>query len=270
MPPKKGSADYRPNDSSRTRVAPFFEALASWPRRLLDLAAPKNSGRPWKDQDLTPLNYYWGDKVRKRKEYPLNPSVALLEELVRNAKLPKSGMPRATAKTIEARERLIAGDSATLEAALRGLESGQLDRKWYVFEGSSFPDVFIETPDALIIVEGKYTEAGATTKTTWMPDRDQMLRHLDGAWEIRGARSVYGLFIVDGGGASDPLAVPKKWKDASSATISAEALKSSLPHRKTLRDKQLIADCLVGITTWQAVQECFNLHPALLTKRVKR
>src|SRR5687767_8747014 len=96
MARKTSSSSFRPNDSSRTRVAPFFEALASWPRRLLDLAAPSDSRRPWRDQDLIPLRYYWGDKDRNRKEYALRPAAGLLEELIRSPKLPTSGMPAAS------------------------------------------------------------------------------------------------------------------------------------------------------------------------------
>lgn len=270
MPPKASSkgAIYRPNDSSRTRVAPFFDALVSWPRRLLDLAAQEGSGRPWKDQDLTPLNCYWGDKDKGQKEYALKPPVALLESLIHDAKMPKGGMPPASHATIRAREHLLAGDRTAIEEALEGLATGRFERKWYAFEGSSFPDAFIETPDAFIVVEGKYTESGATTKTTWMPERHQMLRHLDGAWEIRGSRSVYGLFIVEGGDPRDPLAVPQKWRVAFDKSVTDNVLETSLPHRTTVQERKNIADCLVGITTWQAIQNCFNLSPSLLTKRI--
>jgi hypothetical protein len=114
MPGSAKRTDYRPNDSSRTRVAPFFEALASWPRRLLDLAAPGSGPHPWTDQDLTPTKYYWGNQARGRKEYSLNPPKALLEELLRNPKLPKRGMPKTSKETMEARQRLLDGDADTL------------------------------------------------------------------------------------------------------------------------------------------------------------
>jgi hypothetical protein len=269
MPPKARSktAVYRPNDSSRTRVAPFFDALASWPKRLLDLAAPDGSTHPWKDQDLTPLKYHWGDKAKGRKEYALKPPVALLSELIHNPRLPEGGMPAASDATVRARQRLLDGDPVARKEALEGLATGRFGGKWFAFEGSSFPDAFIETPDALIVVEGKYTESGATTKTTWMPERLQMLRHLDGAWEIRGGRSVYGIFIVDGDASRDPLAVPEKWRMAFNDSATPGVLKASLPHRKTVNERALIGQCLVGITTWQAIQADFNLSPALLTAR---
>jgi hypothetical protein len=193
--------------------------------------------------------------------------VALLEWLIRNPALPKAGMPPASAETMRNRQRLLDGDPAALNEALKGLATGRFEKMWYAFEGSSYPDAFIETPDALIVVEGKYTESGPTTKTTWMPERHQMLRHLDGAWEIRGKRSVYGLFIVDGGESPNPLAVPVKWRAACANSAKAEVLETSLPHRKTVEERRAIADCLVGITTWQAIQHSFNLSPALLTTR---
>lgn len=200
------------------------------------------------------------------KEHGLQPPQALLEELVRQAKRPPGAMPTASAKTMEKRERFFAGDPVLRQEALDGLAAGRRGRLWYVFEGNSYPDVFIETPDALIIIEGKYTESGATTRTSWMPDRHQMLHHLDGAWEIRGDRSVYGLFIVDGESNDDP-AVPKKWLDAAASTVSPEVLENSMPHRKTSAERQQVADCFVGITTWQATQRRFGLNSALLTPR---
>jgi hypothetical protein len=56
----------------------------------------------------------------------------------------------------------------------------------------------IETPDALIVIEGKRTESGATIDTTWLTGRHQIWRHIDAAWEIRGRRQVFGFFIVEG------------------------------------------------------------------------
>ncbi len=150
--------------------------------------------------------------------------------------------------------------------ALKGLASGELGKEWYVLEGPSYPDAFIETPDALIVIEGKFTETGATTKTTWMPKRHQMLRHLDAAWEIRGQRSVYGLFIVE---SETPTQsdVPAKWSSIAASTTGEDALLTSLPHRKDSNERRQIAESFIGITTWQAIQKEFGLDASLLRPR---
>jgi len=260
---------YRPNDSSKTRVSPVFNALAltssDWPRKLLDLAAGSSKGaHAWDREDLTPVRCYWQNTAKAMKEYALHPPAALLEWLVWNLKVPSRGMPKASPTTVANRKRLLAQDPDAIAEALDGLASGRLGRRWYVLEGPSYPDVFIETPEALILVEGKYTEGGATTTTTWMTERHQMLRHLDGAWEIKGKRSVYGLFIVDAGVADAPLTVPEKWRKAAEATVDPNVLKTSLPHRQDPADRDRIGRSLVGITTWQAITAAFDLDPTLL------
>lgn len=46
------------------------------------------------------------------------------------------------------------------------LRSAGTGRGWHVLEGPTYPDVFVETRDALVVVEGKRTEAGPTTSTS--------------------------------------------------------------------------------------------------------
>jgi hypothetical protein len=80
-----------------------------------------------------------------------------------------------------------------------------------------------------VLVEGKRTEAGPTTSTTWMPTRHPMLRNIDAAWDIAADRDVVGLFAVhgDSGGPS----VPDVWKQFARDTLSPDGVDGSLPHR---------------------------------------
>jgi hypothetical protein len=98
---------------------------------------------------------------------------------------------------LEERKLLAGGDADTVVDALRGLRSPSGLRAWYLLEGPTVPDALLETPDALIVVEGKRTEAGPSTATKWLPGRHQMWRHIDAAWELKGRRRVYGFFIVE-------------------------------------------------------------------------
>ena len=77
----------------------------------------------------------------------------------------------------------------------------------------------------------------------------QMLRHLDCAWEIRGTRQICGFFIVEG--ESDGT-LPKEWEAATRQLIEDWTLKRSLPHR-TNAERGAIADAFLGATTWQKV-----------------
>lgn len=256
-PPKR-----RPRGSSRTRVGPVFNALVdlspqhpNWVGRLLDLAVRDVARRPWAHQNLSPVEGRWS-----AKELGLRPPVSLLSWLVRNLDPGKS--PTGTGEVPEKRRGLAARDPAIIEEALGLLRSAGAGPGWHVLEGPTYPDVVLITPDALVVIEGKYTERSHTTDTTWMDGRHQMLRHLDAAWELRGRRAVYGLFIVDSGEGSstDP---PPVWEEAAKATTSENVLRRSLPHRSQ-EETSAIASSFVGVTTWQAVCDEFQIDRSVL------
>lgn len=267
-PPK--SAVYRQFDSSRTRVAPVFgrllqQAQPDWIVQLLDLAAANGpaGAQRWREKDLTLHKHFWG-----ASEKGLQPPVSLLSWLIRNA--PHAGKPEPVSENDDEvaaeRHKLWRSDAITIERGLKLLrnsrsKNGKRER-WHILEGATCPDAYLVTKEALIVVEGKRTEAGPTTDTTWMRGRHQMLRHLDAAWEIRGSRAVFGLFIVDAGPAAHATDVPRVWKDAAIATTSPDAIARSLPHRG-LEEREEIREAFVGVTTWQAVVAHFGLDHAL-------
>jgi hypothetical protein len=161
------------------------------------------------------------------------------------------------------RRKLLAKDTKAIEEALLMLRTKGTRKGWHILEGPTYPDAFLITPDALIVVEGKRTEAGPTLDTSWMSGRHQMLRHLDAAWEIRGARSVYGILIVEAKKETDSIAVPPLWETAAADITSPEALASSLPHRGP-EEQTGIARSFVGVTTWQAVCHSFRISEKVL------
>lgn len=248
-------------DSSRTRVAPVFDALvardstgASWLPDLLDLCGSEDSHVGWRERNLTIREHAWG-----KDEKGLLPPVALLSWLVRNLPSQPRGITGDN-DTAERRKKLADRDPDTIASALDNLRVGGSKSAWYVLEGLTYPDVFISTPDALIVIEGKRTEATTTTHTTWMPGRHQILRHLDAAWEIRGNRAVYGMLIVEA--ESESSAVPEKWREAARATTTPAAIALSLPHRSA-EEQAGIAASFLGVTTWQVIRDHFNLHITL-------
>jgi hypothetical protein len=250
------------NDSSHTRVAPVFNQLlaqdptsVTWVPRLLTL--PRLDGRPpyRLGSNTRPLTARgWG-----ASEYRLSPPRTLLRWMVRNAAQLQPTTLGSSAVTIAKRQALLQRDHATVAEALAYLARPVYPAKaWYVLEGLSQPDVYLETPEVLVVIEGKRTEAGPTTYTSWMPRRHQMLRHLDCAWEIRGQRAVLGFFIVEGLDGADAVAVPAHWQIAARATITPPALDDSLPHR-TSTERLAIADSFLGVTTWQQLCATFQL-----------
>lgn len=246
-------------DSSKTRVEPLFRKLAErsddWVRRLVTLAAHGSPSFPGPDGlDLSFRAGYWG-----RNEHPFHPSKRLLSWLVRN---PKRLRHRNSKNA--ARSALLRGEPQALEQALVAIERSPSGRGWHLFEGTTFPDATILTPDAIIVVEGKRTEAGPTLDTSWLSGRHQMWRHIEGAWEARGTRRVIGFFLVEAVDGDLPLV----WKDAATATFGSGALESSLPHLDE-GERQNLAACFAGVATWQRVCSHFGIDPALLPETVE-
>ena len=247
----------RPFDSSLTRVAPVFDRLLqrdrsgrSWIRQLLALPLHGTS-RVGDDLELGELRRHgWG-----KDEESLAPPVTLLRWLVCNIADPRDEGAWGNGPTGDNRRALRAKDERMISEALRELETKPPPQAWYVLEGPSRPDVYLETEQALVVIEGKRTEHGPTTHTTWMPVRHQMLRHIDAAWEKRDGRPVYGFFIVEGDGVGD---LPEAWEDHAHATVSQDALDRSLPHR-TNTERAAIAAAFLGVTTWQTVCKAFDI-----------
>jgi hypothetical protein len=161
--------------------------------------------------------------------------------------------------TREKRKKLVARDPATIAEAIRLLKTRTRPGVWYVLEGKSAPDVFIETTNALIVVEGKRTERKATGSTTWMPKRSQMLRHMDAAYEIRGAKRVLGLMVVEGDGGTGAVNVSPHWTNQATQQILAQTLTDSLPHR-SVDERNQIAAGFLGVTTWQRLCAAFSIE----------
>lgn len=242
-------------DSSQTRVTPVFHALTGWVSRLLALAeygAPDADG--FAALDLRPTVVDYGATERR-----IPAPRALLEWLVRHVESREQD-PSTSAETRAKRDAVFIRDPTTVDQALKLIADGQVTRGWHVFEGPTAPDVYIETRDAIIVIEGKRTEAGPTRYTEWMSGRHQMWRHIDAAWEIRGERTVFGLFIVEG---DDTGCVPEHWRRASMDTWAEPSLTSSFPHRSPEERRQLCR-CFLGVTTWQAVLREFGLAATIL------
>jgi hypothetical protein len=253
-------------NSTKTRVEPVFQALTTSDQPWLDrlLALPSFGHRDphrWNGLDLAVDQVLFGDKEKRLPAHP-----KLLEWLLENATdVTGKGLSACGPSTRRKRELLLARDAATLSEARTLLSTDRNERRWYVLEGPSCPDVFISTPDLVIVIEGKRTEAGPTTATTWMDPRHQMLRHMDGALQVAGGRTVLGFFIVVGENGGE---VPALWKSAAATTISADVLTGSLPHRPE-HERNQIARGFLGVTTWQVVCRNFGINEDRLPDKLE-
>jgi hypothetical protein len=160
-------------NSSRTRVAPVFDALMDidptgqiWLSKLLRIGSLSRSR--FIPSKIGPLSSdhprWWGKRERR-----LDASLSLLQWLVSNLSPPPSDAMWGKPPTRAKRERLVARDAETITEALHLLRGSRRTRVWYALEGQSQPDACIETECLLIVIEGKRTERETTTKTTWMP-----------------------------------------------------------------------------------------------------
>ena len=249
-------------DSTKTRVKPVFDKLysadktgESWLGRLLLLPSGGAELTNFQNCNLKICKHGWGDDEMK-----LNPPVALLSWLIQNPRPPISGSLSKDSKKALIRRQWIEGSKSRIMEGLQLLIHNPRNEDWHIFEGPTQPDVFIETEDLIVVIEGKRTESKPTTTTKWMEGRHQMLRHLDCAWEIRGNKRVIGFFIVEG--KAESRAIPSEWLIFAKDTISPEAISSSLPHRGPEEQLEIKA-AFTGIATWQQV--CFEFHDFGLT-----
>lgn len=254
-------------DSSKTRVVPVFDVLASsnsnWVLGLLELAEHP-SGKPAsvRGLDLTfdttnTENRHWG-----KEEWGMAPPTSLLAWMIQNPASLKRKPPTGIAQ----RDALLNGDPQVIQEALVLLKNKPTGRVWYVFEGNTYPDAVIETPGALIVIEGKRTEPKPTADTTWLSGRHQIWRHIDAAWERRGCRKVFGMYIVEGDKKGMEATVPKVWSDGVENDLTPQVLQSSFPHRSP-QEREEISNCLLGVTTWQQVIATFGLPASTLKDR---
>jgi hypothetical protein len=68
------------------------------------------------------------------------------------------------------------------------------------------------------------TKSKPRTITTWMPQCSQMLRHMDGAWEIREGKRVLGIMIVEGSAETGTLEPDNYWRKQAHEQIKEECL----------------------------------------------
>ena len=241
-------------DSSKTRVRPVFDALwakgRDWLPRLLALPTGGCADAQIETGDLTLVEGHWDPH-----EKCLDPPVSLLSWLIRN---PGSLKPSSVASGDGIRQRLTQGDPQTVEKALRLLRTERVFPAWYIFEGPTWPDVYLVARDALVVVEGKRTELSPTIETKWLNGRYQIWRHIDAAWELRGKRTVYGFFIVESDAALTDGAVPEAWQKAGQACLDAAVLRASFPHRSA-EEVAAISRCYLGVTTWRKICERFDI-----------
>jgi hypothetical protein len=257
-------------DSSRTRVAPFFDQLLAadptglrWLDGLIGLGSRREIvATVLKGQRLVvDHGPRWG-----KQEFSLRPPATLLTWLVRNVSDESVAASKDTGQTLEKRRKLASRDEQTITeaiAAIQGTRDGRYGKRWYILEGDSKPDALLETDSLVLCIEGKRTESGCTTSTQWMGTRSQLLRHMDAAREHFPAKRVLGLLMVEGEGRAEAINPSTHWISECKAQYGQEMLEASLPHRAPA-ERAEIGGGILGVATWQAACAALNVDWATL------
>lgn len=185
-------------NSSLTRVQPIFQAIENAGKNAAELLLEcAHSGNTFIEK-LKVLDQNIIDRGAEKK---LPPPGEFLRWLVQNPL--EMTWPTDRNKvdlvygedTQQKREKLIRSqDESVKQEAIKYLYASVLsERKWYIFEGPTYIDYFIETNSTVFVIEGKRTEKLASS-TDWYPARNQLFRNLEVAQEY--ARKQGKEFVV--------------------------------------------------------------------------
>ena len=242
-------------DSSKYRVRPLMEIVKNdfdaYKKviSLLNIDDFKNM-----DDIGKPLEYYY-DSGNGCKEKQLKPTKEHLEKLI--IYVSKKDFGNAVVKNSKRRQLCIPekenpnSREDAYEEAIKALHKNYdkltpTSRAWYVFEGFTNPDIFIEAEDYVIVCEGKWTESDITTHTTNLCEKDeyrnQMIRHIQGALNYTD-KKVYAFYIVDEGcGYEEKLKI-----DNFPNLVEDETIEIEKPEK--------IIEAYKGYITWQQIKE---------------
>ena len=255
-------------NSSETRVRPFFDQLIT-----LD-----SSGESWLPRLLTAmpdgykLGAYAKDPGRivatapeagSRSEMQIGPPSAFVRWLLLNPERlnwqPAGGTKDVTKRVW--REKLCSRDPYAdprhrIDAIAEGLrcmrEKGEQRGAWWIFEGETHVDFYIETDRGVrIYVEGKRTE-GLSPGTLWFRERSQFVRNLEAAREHAKGGPYACLLLSE---------VPIQ--------VTRPLIASGLPHIDAAEKVEILSG-YIGSMTWRDACAATNIDFASLPDKVLR
>lgn len=188
-----------------------------------------------------------------KTEIGIPPSKDFLIYLIKNLDLiNKSALEQdteSTGATYEKRKKLLHGDIELQNEALDHLYQDSIPKKeWYIFEGYTYPDIYIETENYILVGEAKRTESSLTTSTKWLNNRDQLIRHIDSV--LDSPKEVLSFFIVD-----KEMLEKYDLGKYNDITFYYENL--------SYRDEKKILkayNSYIGFTTWDILQDNYKIH----------
>ena len=182
-------------NSSLTRVKPLGDAIINnhnlvnilvslvMPDEIFDFGEFINSNV-----------FYSGGQGEKALKPSLSHLAAIIEKIINDERFRYyvRKKDKSTKLNNILRNKLFNLDTETVELAKSSFKD------WNTFETDSYPDLFIENDKFIIVIEGKRTETDITRSTTYLPNRCQMVRHIENALVYcKGKKTVIGFYVIE-------------------------------------------------------------------------
>ena len=236
-------------DSTKTRVVPLFDFINSNHDELNKLFSVFGMDKSFEKNSIIKICY-----GKNEAKIPASKSMLIwmLENLDKLSNVTNYGTNNQNSDTFKKRELLFSGDSKTFDEAIDSVKNMPkgTERKWYIFEGKTSPDIYIETNDSIFIGEAKRTERDITTKTMWLKNRDQLIRHIDS--KLDQSKKIYSFYILE------KKDFEKYYEKSMKHYYIKEYFKSNLEHRSDeFVDRALKS--FIGIAFWEDLAELYKL-----------
>jgi hypothetical protein len=168
------------------------------------------------------------------------------------------------------RQALLAGDKEVQIKTIFYLEKcfSLPKTSWWRFEGVTYVDCALLTNSAVIFVEGKWTEIGASKEVLWYDKRNQVLRNLDCAanyTEQKGLQHYFVIMVVE----KDLVEQDPVRRKEIEEVMSPKIIEGSLPHL-TDEERNEVLSHYLGTTSWEEIVEHFGLEKEVILQRIKR
>jgi len=239
-------------NSSLTRVKPLFDFIDSDVDKLNQLFGLFKRKIP-KIEENSIIEIRYGDNEKK-----IPPSRSLLIWMLQNLKelnnVKNFGVDNKNTETYQKRKSLFSGDKKILNDAIKIIKTKVKlpNRAWYIFEGKTHPDIFIETIDSIFIGEAKRTEKDITTTTKWLNKRDQLIRHVDSMLDQ--PKQIYSFYILDKNQYSKG-----NFKKRMEQYKNKEYYKENLRHRDDLSIEKA-KNSFIEFIFWDDIAEYFKIE----------
>ncbi len=240
------------NDSSIYRIKPMMNYLLEDKKRLVEFLA--RVGITVQTNELKKTAIFYADhNGEKALIPPCNYLKEIIDNLPKNAYAKKAVEKFKNNETRKKRMQLFTDENFREEVKADITKEYSNQKESYndfkYFEGSSYPDVYIETEKYIIVIEGKWTEASPTEKTSYIQNRNQMVRHIHDAInyaEINNLDKVVKAFYV----VENDFAERNK--------IDRKSFQEKLPRQFGIKGyENIIAEAYLGFITWQEVEQMY-------------